>query len=103
MRPSEEIRHALSEWCTARIPEAERGHRQIGYTVQGTEVTISDRRAPAHPRLDAEWTSAPLARLHLDPDGTGRWTLYRPAADGGWTRTSEGDDPIALLEAQAPA
>ena len=79
------------------------GRRQIGYTVQGAEVTIIDRRAPAHPRLDAGWTSTPLALLRLDPDGSGRWTLYRPAADGGWTRTSEGDDPIALLAAQAPA
>jgi hypothetical protein len=103
MGPSEEIRHALSQWCTARIPEEERGRRQIGYTVQGAEVTIIDRRAPAHPRLDAGWTSTPLALLRLDPDGSGRWTLYRPAADGGWTRTSEGDDPIALLAAQAPA
>lgn len=100
MGPSEEIRHALSQWCTARIPEEERGRRQIGYTVHGAEVTIIDRRAPAHPRLDAGWTSTPLARLHLDEDG--RWTLYRPAGDG-WNRTSDGDDPIALLEAQAPA
>lgn len=103
MGPSEEIRHALSQWCTAQIPEEERGHRQIGYTVHGGQVTISDRRAPAHPRLGAEWTSTPLARLRLDPDRGGRWTLYRPAADGGWTRTSDGDDPIALLQAQAPA
>lgn len=101
MGPSEEIRHALSEWCTARIPEAERERRQIGYTVQGAEVTITDRRAPGHPRLDAGWTGTPLARLRVDEGG--RWTLYRPAADGGWIRTSDGDDPIALLEAQAPA
>jgi hypothetical protein len=101
MGPSEEIRHALSAWCTARIPEAEREHRQIGYTVQGAEVTITDRRAPAHRHLDAGWTSTPLARLQVAEDG--RWTLYRPAGEGGWTRTSDGDDPIALLEAQAPA
>lgn len=100
MGPSEEIRHALSEWCTTRIPEAEREHRQIGYTVHGAQVTITDRRAPAHPRVDAEWSSTSLARLDVDEHG--RWTLYRPVGDG-WTRASDGDDPIALLEAQAPA
>lgn len=101
MGPSEEIRHALTQWCTARIPEGERGHRQIGYTVQGAEVTISDRRAPAHPGLDAGWTSTPLARLQLAESG--RWALYRPVRDGGWAHTSDGDDPIALLQDQAPA
>ena len=101
MGSSEEIRHALTQRCTACIPEGEREHRQIGYTVQGAAVTITDRRAPSHPRLDAEWRSTPLARLRVDGDS--RWTPYRPADDGAWTRTSEGDDPIALLETQAPA
>lgn len=100
MGPSEEILHALSAWCAGRIPEGEREHRQIGYTVHGAQVTIHDRRAPALPELDAEWPSTPLARLELD--GVDRWTLYRPV-DSGWARTSEGTDPIALLEAQAPA
>ncbi|MBW0089745.1 hypothetical protein I4I73_04335 [Pseudonocardia sp. KRD-184] len=100
MELPEEIRHALSRWCAERIPEREREHRRIGYTVHGGEVTISDRRAPVRPELDVEWSTTPLARLRVDD--TGHWTLYRPV-DGGWARTSDGADPIALLEAQAPA
>jgi len=97
----EEIRHALSRWCAERIPEAEREHRQIGYTIQGREVVVSDRRAPADPELGAEWTATPLARLVVD--GAGRWTLHRPVAGGRWKPAAEGDDPIALLTDQAPA
>ncbi|MBW0116057.1 DUF3024 domain-containing protein [Pseudonocardia abyssalis] len=96
----EEIGHSLSGWCARQIPEGERERRRIGYAVHDGTVTISDRRAPAHPELDVEWSSTPLARL--DVDDAGHWTLYRPDG-GGWTRTSDGPDPIALLEAQAPA
>jgi len=96
----EEIRHSLSEWCARRIPQGEREHRRIGYSVHGRQVTISDRRAPVVPELDTEWTATPIARL--DVDDAGHWTLHRPV-DGGWARTSDGADPIALLDAQAPA
>jgi hypothetical protein len=96
MSVSEDIRHRLSLWCAARIPDAERAHRQIAYTVEGGHVTIVDRRAPTRPELGTEWSSTPLARLHTDGDG--RWTLHRPAA-GRWVRHADGADPIALLDA----
>jgi hypothetical protein len=97
MAVSEQTRHLLSEWCAARIPEAERAHRQIGYTIQGAEVTITDRRAPRRPELGGGWTTTPLARLHVDD--AGGWSLYRHRADGSWERIADGDDPIALLAA----
>lgn len=96
MSVSEELRHRLSLWCAQRIPEAERRRRQIGYSVEGAEVTILDRRPPAYPELDAEWTTTPLALLHADDRG--RWTLSRPRADGGWAPREVGPDPIALLD-----
>lgn len=96
MSVSEEVRHRLSLWCAQRIPETEREGRQIGYSVDGAEVTIVDRRAPLYPELDAEWTSTPLARLHAADDG--RWRLYRPRAGGGWDPQDDGPDPIALLD-----
>lgn len=105
MSVSEEVRHRLSLWCAQRIPDAERERRQIGYLVDGAEITIVDRRAPRYPELDAEWTSTPLARLCSSTGG--RWSLYRPGAHGGWDRQDDGPDPIALLdrarEGQAPA
>lgn len=97
MSVPEQIRHQLSVWCAGRIPDSERAHRQIAYTVDGGDVTIVDRRAPTQLRQAAEWSSTPLARLHTD--GTGRWTLYRAAGDDRWARHADGDDPIALLDA----
>lgn len=97
MAVPEEIRLRLSRWCAERIPEPEREHRRIGYTITGDDVTISDRRAPRFPELGAEWTSTPLARLHRN-EATGGWTLLRASGDGGWRTDGTGDDPITLLE-----
>jgi hypothetical protein len=94
----EEIRHRLSQWCTARIPAAERRDRQIGYTISGDEVTIVDRRAPTYPELRTAWTTTPVARLCAGDPEEGSWTLYRPVGDEGWERVSTGTDPLALLE-----
>jgi hypothetical protein len=106
MAVPEQTRHRLSEWCAARIPETERAHRQIGFTIQGSDVTITDRRAPSRPELGGGWTTTPLARLRLDD--AGGWSLHRSHADGGWEHIADGDDPIALLASvaerpQAPA
>ena len=64
----------------------ERDRRQVGYTIQGDDITIHDRRPPTYPELDASWATVPVARLrHGDPE-PGRWTLYRPAVADGWER-----------------
>ncbi|WP_443698375.1 DUF3024 domain-containing protein [Pseudonocardia humida] len=91
----EEIRHRLSQWCTARIPDEERRQRQIGYTISGDEVTILDRRAPTYPELNTAWSSTPMAMLRSE---NGAWTLYRPVGDDGWQGVASGTDPLALLD-----
>jgi hypothetical protein len=101
----EEVRHALSRWCAERIPDAERERHRVGYTIQGADVTILDRRAPTYPELGAEWTSTPLARLHLAEDGT--WSLLRPHPRDRWEPEATGPDPLQQQERvstpQAPA
>jgi hypothetical protein len=94
----EETRHQLSLWCSAQVPAEERGQRQIGYTIQGDEVTIVDRRAPTYPELQTAWSTTPVARLRIgDPVG-GSWSLYRPDSDDRWQRVASGANPLALLD-----
>lgn len=101
MAVPEEIRRRLTRWCADRIPERERDHRQVGYSITGDDVVVSERRAPRFPELGSEWTNTPLARLKRSDDGTG-WTLYRPAGDR-WQPTGRGEDPIDLLDGETPA
>jgi hypothetical protein len=94
----EETRHQLSMWCSAQVPDDERGERRVGYTIHGDEVTIVDRRAPTYPELQTAWSTTPVARLRFgDPVGRS-WSLYRPDSDDEWQRVSSGADPLALLE-----
>jgi hypothetical protein len=98
MSVPEQTRVRLSQWCTARIPAQERRQRQIGYTIQGDDVTIVDRRAPAYPELGTAWSTTPLARLRADDPGAGDWTLYRPAGEDRWQPVTTGTDPVDLLQ-----
>lgn len=97
MSVPEETRSRLSQWCSARVPEDEREHRQIGYTIQGDEITIVERRAPTYPELDMSWSTTPMARLRLEAD-SGQWVLYRDSEQGWEPVGPTGDDPIALLD-----
>jgi hypothetical protein len=99
MTVSDEIRTRLSQWCAARVPDAEREQRQVAYTIQGDEVTIVERRPPAYPELGQAWSAEPLALLRLEDGGT--WTLLRPLEGGGWEPASGGADPISLLDEAA--
>lgn len=98
MAVPEQIRTRLSDWCSSHVPAAEREQWQVGYTIQGEEITILDRRPPAYPELGSAWTSTPLAQLRLDGGEAGGWVLYRPVGEGGWRQERTGPDPIALLE-----
>jgi hypothetical protein len=95
MAVPEEIRTRLSRWCAARVPDAEREQRQIGYTIHGEEITIFERRPPAYPELGPAWSSTPIARLRRHAD---RWLLDRPVGAGEWQLDSDGSDPIELLD-----
>ena len=96
MAVPEEIRTRLSRWCAARVPETERGQRQVAYTIHGDRVTILERRPPAYPELGPAWSATPVARLQRRREG--EWVLDRPVGEGEWRRESSGSDPISLLE-----
>jgi hypothetical protein len=96
MAVPDETRTRLSQWCAARVPDDERDQWQVGYTIQGDEVTIVERRPPAYPELGAAWSATPVAQLRLDDEGG--WALYRPVGESGWRREASGPDPIALLD-----
>lgn len=95
MAVPEEVRRRLSQWCAARVSDAERDQRQIAYTIQGDAITILERRPPAYPELGAAWSATPVARLRQERDG---WHLERPVGAGDWRRESAGSDPIVLLD-----
>lgn len=94
----EEVRHRLSMWCADRVPDGDRERRQVGYTIQGNEITIHDRRPPTYPELGASWPSVTVARLRHDDPEPGRWTLYRPTGPDDWERAADGADPVTLLD-----
>ncbi|MGI5126438.1 hypothetical protein ACQEVB_06430 [Pseudonocardia sp. CA-107938] len=96
---AEEARRRLSQWCAAQVTGEERRRRQVGYTVQGDTVTITERRAPRYPELGTAWASRPLLRLRLEDPTTGRWVAYRPGDDKGtWVPAGRsGDDVVELL------
>lgn len=99
MAVPDEARAAIARWCATRVPDAERGRWRLTWTVQGDVVTLVQRHAPA--LAGERWPSTPLARLRHDPGG--HWTLHRPGPGGTWRPTTTGPDPVALLDAQAPA
>ena len=96
MAVPEEIRTRLSQWCAARVPDAERDQRQVAYTIHGDAITILERRPPAYPELRPAWSATPMARLRRVADG---WRLERPVGTDGWRPDATGSDPIALLDA----
>ncbi|MFC4946889.1 hypothetical protein [Pseudonocardia sp. GCM10023141] len=100
MAVPEETRQRLSRWCAARVPDGERERRQIGFAIQGDEVTILDRRPPTYPELDMAWSATPVVQLRREDATSGRWVLYRRSGDGRSWRPTEaaGEDPITLLD-----
>lgn len=98
MSVPEETRHRLSQWCAARVQDGERDRRQVGYTIQGDEITIVERKAPTYPELETSWSTTPIARLRIEAQ-SGRWVLYRDSGHGWEHAGLTGDDPIALLDA----
>lgn len=83
-----EYQPLLSRWCAERVPAQTRGSLQVAYTIHGDEITIVQRRPPAYPELNSEWSSTPIARLRYNAPEKGLWRIYLPT-DGdepGWKR-----------------
>lgn len=99
----QQLAHRLTQWCAARVPGTDRERHQIGYVIQGDDITIVDRRAPLYPELDRAWSAQPLLRLRPDDTTTGRWVVYAwDPARRAWVRSGAvGDDPVALLDEAA--
>ena len=95
----EDARHRLSQCCAAQVTGAERRRRQVGYTVHGDVVTVSERRAPRYPELGTSWTTRPLLRLRLADHASGRWVADRPGDDHGtWEPSGRSvEDLVELL------
>jgi hypothetical protein len=96
----EEFHTLFGHWCAARVPEERRDELQVGYTIQGDEVTIVRRHAPAYPELGAAWSSARVAQLRYGEPEPGMWTLYGPHEDD-WRRydaVPAADRPEPLLD-----
>ncbi len=85
MAVPEEIRSLLSRWCAAQVPDERRDAMQVGYTIQGDEVTIVRRHPPEFPELGAAWTSVRVAQLRYGDPKPGMWSLY-VAGDDDWRR-----------------
>lgn len=99
MAVPDEIRHLLSQWCAARVPDSARELRQIAYTTQGDEITILDRRPPLYPELDTAWSATPIAQLRLAESESERWTLYLREGDDRWVRDAGASGaPAELLD-----
>jgi hypothetical protein len=95
-----DYRVVFSRWCASQVPADRRDSMQIGYLIQGDEVTIIERHPPTFPELDAAWTSTPIAQLRYRDPEAGLWSLYVPAGEH-WRRyegTQHALRPERLLE-----
>ena len=98
----EEFRSVFGQWCRSRVPDELRDELQIGYTIQGDEVTIVERRPPKYPELGHAWTSTPVFQLRFGDPEPGLWSLYVPAGDDEWKRSDQlrpAGRPEPLLDA----
>ncbi len=94
-----ELRAVFGRWCAGRVPAERRDTLQIGYLIQGDEVTIMERHPPAFPELGPAWTSMPVAQLRHGDPAPGLWSLYTPDGED-WRRYDAADpapDPERLL------
>jgi hypothetical protein len=101
----EEFQSVLGRWCAGRVPDDRRDELQIGYTIQGDEVTIVERHPPKYPELGHAWTSTPVCQLRYGDPEPGLWSLYLPTGADDWQRADRvppADRPEALLDAVQP-
>lgn len=74
----------LDAFCEKRTPGFARDQVRLEYEFRGDAVTLVERRAPWHPRMEGQpWTRMPIARFRHDLK-TSRWTLYWPDRNSRW-------------------
>jgi hypothetical protein len=65
----------VRRWCEERVPEHARHQVRVECEVNGSHVTIVERRAPWREDFGPEWSRSPIARLRY-VKGSKTWTLY---------------------------
>jgi hypothetical protein len=84
MAVPQEYQDLFVRWCAEQVPARLKDRLQVAYSIHGDQVTISERRPPPFPELDAAWTAAPVAQLRYNEPEKGLWRLYRPEGEDGW-------------------
>ena len=65
----------VERFCDEQIPEDAREQTRLEASVEGTRITIKERRPPWREDLGRDWTSQPIAQLRYDSK-TRSWALY---------------------------
>lgn len=86
----------IRRFIDARVPAHARQQVRLEVEVQGTAVTIVERRVPWRADFGPDWTRSPIARLRYSPSN-GVWTLFWPDRNLRWHRY-DGVDPAAHVE-----
>ena len=75
----------IRRYVDARVPPRAAHQVRLEVEIQGTAVTIVERRAPWRADLGPEWTSSPIARLRYSPTHA-VWTLFWRDRNLHWHR-----------------
>jgi hypothetical protein len=75
----------IRRYVDARVPPQARHDVRLEVEVQGTAVTIVERRAPWQPDFGPEWSHFPIAKLRYSPTHQ-QWTLLWRDRNLNWHR-----------------
>ena len=75
----------IRKFCDERVPSHLRDQVRIEVEVDGTRVTVVERRPPWRPEFGPEWSRNPVASLRYSPKH-GHWSLLWSDSGGRWHR-----------------
>jgi hypothetical protein len=75
----------IRRFVEARVPARAKHQVRLEVEIQGSAVTIVERRAPWSQEIGPEWTRFPIARLRYSPTHTA-WTLFWRDRNLRWHR-----------------
>jgi hypothetical protein len=84
---------AVHAFCELRVPTELLAELRVEAEVEGTEVTLVERRVPWDGGAGA-WTRSPVAQLRFDPK-LELWALYWPDRNDRWHRY-DGLEPTSV-------